>query len=175
MKYLFLMLLLVSCTNKMPKIETTDPQHFVLGLTEEKQKNNQWCAAAAARMMMSLKTKELPSQCDIVRKVIGKDCFNTPITTEAALAAYGYKASRLVPSFDLVVSEIKQDRPVTIYHLSAAGTSGESGHAVVAYGTFNKLGRDYILIYDPYYGRVETWDSTYTTGNLQWFAIVVMR
>jgi len=174
MRLLILALLLISCSS-MPKPDTESPAIYVKGLQEEKQKQNQWCAAAAARMMMSLKTKNLPSQCDIVRKATGRDCFNNPITTESAMRAYGYSVQKVLPSFDLVVSEIKQNRPVTIYHLSAAGTAGQSGHAVVAYGTFNKESKDYILVYDPYYDRVMTWDVSYTKGNLEWYALVVFR
>lgn len=174
MKLIFLSIVAAfSMGQKMPKPDPMDSRSVVQGLQAEKQKQNQWCAAAAARLMMSSKTKSLPSQCDIVRKVLNRDCFNTPITTEAALRAYGFKAQKISPSFDRVVREIKNGKPVTIYHLSSAGTSGESGHAVVAYGTFNHKGRDYILVYDPYYGRVMTWDSSYTTGNLQWYALVV--
>ena len=171
MKYLFL-LLLTACSN-MPKATDADPQHAVLGLVAEKQKNNQWCAAAAARMMMSAKTKSLPSQCEIIEKTLKRSCINTPINTEEALRAYGYSARRVSPNFNLVVSEIKSNRPVTIYHKSSAGTSSESGHAVVAYGTFNQKGRDYIVVYDPFYGRVETWDSSYLVGNLSWYAQVM--
>lgn len=155
----------------MPKPSPTDPQSAVQGLVGEKQKNSQWCAAAAARMMMSLKTKSLPSQCDIVSKTLGRSCINTPIETDKALRAFGFSAVRLAPSFDLVVREIKQGKPVTIYHYQG---STSSGHAVVAYGTFFK-GRDYILVYDPYYGRVMTWDSSYTKGNLEWYGVVVFR
>lgn len=155
----------------MPKPDAESPAKYVVGLVEEKQKQDQWCAAAAARMMMSLKTKSLPSQCDIVRKATGRDCFNNPITTEAAMRAYGYNVQRLNPSFDLVVKEIKQNRPVTIYH----HMPGQTGHAVVAYGTFNKSNKDYILVYDPYYGRVQTWDLSYTKGNLAWYGLVVFK
>ena len=172
MKYLFL-LFLTACSN-MPKATDADPQHAVLGLVAEKQKNTQWCAAAAARMMMSLKTKNLPSQCEIVEKTLKRSCINTNVYTEDALRAYGYNAKRVAPNFDLVVSEIKADRPVTIYHKTSAGTASEGGHAVVAYGTFNQKGRDYIVVYDPFYGRVETWDSSYLKGNLEWYGLVVM-
>ena len=164
----------MSCSN-MPKPDASSPAKYVMGLVEEKQKNDQWCAAAAARMMMSLKTKDLPSQCDIVKKATGKDCFNSAITTEGAMRAYGYSVQRVLPNYDLVVSEIKNNKPVTIYHLSSAGTASQSGHAVVAYGTFNKDSKDYILVYDPYYGRVMTWDSSYTKGNLEWYSLVIFK
>lgn len=159
---------------KLPGPSPTDNVYVVEGLQEEKQKQNQWCAAAAARLMMSSRTRNLPSQCDIVRKTTGKDCFNRPITTEAALRAYGYSARRLAPDFNYVVKSIKRGEPVTIYHLSGAGTEGQGGHAVVAYAAYNHAGRDYIQVYDPYYGRVMIWNSDYVTGNLQWYSIVIL-
>lgn len=178
MKFLIILLFplqVFAMGQKMPKPGPNDKQYIVQGLVAEKQKSSNWCAAAAARVMMSFKIKNLPSQCEIISKVIGKDCFNTPIFTEEALRAYGFKAQRIAPSFSRVVSEIKQGRPVTIYHAQGAGTETASGHAVVAYGTYSTSGRDYIIIYDPYYGRVQTWNSDYVVGNLQWYGMVVMK
>lgn len=98
----FLVLALIGCAARLPVPAVTDSQHVVKDLVGQRQEKTQWCAAAAARMMMSYKTKELPSQCDIVSRTTGH-CDNQPILTEEALRLYGYSVSKRMPSYGYVV------------------------------------------------------------------------
>ena len=174
-KKLFIIVLLfatiVSC-KKVPKPLSSDYQYAVPNLIGQKQEKDLWCAAAAARMLMSQKTNSLPTQCQIVSRVTGNLCVNQKIDSEIALIMYGYSVAELPISFDTVVNSINENKPVIIYHYNRKGTLDESGHAVVAYGTFNTQERNYILVYDPLTDNTVTMDSSYVTGNLEWYRVL---
>ena len=170
MKYLFL-LLLTACSN-MPRATDADPQHAVLGLVGQKQEQSLWCAAASARMLMSQKTKNLPSQCQIVSRVTGKPCVNQTIDAKDALTMFGYKVTELPITFFSATHSINSDKPVIIYRFNRAGTTDGSAHAIVAYATFQHGGKDYLITYDPFTDRWETIDESYVKGNLAWFKLI---
>lgn len=173
--YLSLYFVLSGCAAKMPTPNATDTQYSVPNLVGQKQEQNLWCSAAAARMMMSFKTKTLPSQCETVSRVTGKTCTNQAILTETALQKYGYEVNVRAPNYQYVVYSVKLGKPVTIYHYNRQGTMDGSAHAVVAYGTFNKDGKDYIIVYDPWTDSSKTWDSSYVTGFLAWDSMVEFK
>lgn len=182
MKYL-LLILIASCASQVPKPEPTDTHYEVTGLSFQKQEEQEWCAVTATRTMISKSVTPLPTQCEIASKVHGEDCCSRrsiqclqPIRIENAAPKYGVGIKLLNPSFDTVVEHIKRGQPVAIYHKNWAGTPSESGHAVIAFGSYVKPdGSTYIVVYDPYTHTKKYWSSNYVVGNLAWYSLAVLK
>lgn len=172
MKYSFLLfLLLASCSTPLPK--PTGQVTWAPGITEQKQERTEWCWAAASRMLLSQKTKDLPKQCEMASKTFGVNCCkensikcNQPYYVQDYLKV-GYQ----LPSFDKAVSYIKQGKAVAI---SRANGDNNTAHYLIAYGTYVENGKTYIISYDPYTGKQAYMDSSYVLGNLKWYHMIVL-
>jgi len=208
MKKIFFLILLLSTaaqaslierlTRRTAKFDPKYPHTIIENLSTQKQENTQWCWAAGARMMMSSKTSNLPSQCEIVSQTFGTDCCtkesvkcSQPYYPEKALAKFGYKfkigKAKFYPDrhwservdnkgwYVSVIEQIKHGIPVGIVRYNNAGTMDNSAHIVLAYGTFNKKGKDYLLIFDPWEGITKVWDESYVTGFLAWRATITLE
>lgn len=178
MKYLLAILLLsAGCASKIPTPGDT-PITWVKNLEGHKQEKELWCGAATSQMMLTYKGIKA-SQCEIVSKLRNENCCKSSsvncgkeIDPLLALKAYGFSAEQISPSFVSVVDQVKQGKPVVINHYFRQGSEASSGHSVVAYGTYNKAGQDYIVVYDPLVDGDHYWDSSYVVGNLAWYNTV---
>lgn len=175
MKYLLILLFAACAKNPTPSNQDI---LWVPGLKAEKQETDYWCAAAASQMLMS-QYGVFPKQCEIISKAANKNCCEhldiicerTTTTVEAVSNMYGFGYRTLRIDFNTVVNKLKEGKPVAIYHLNG-GLVGVGGHAVVAYGTFNDGGQDYIIIYDPLSGTNKIWNRNWVVGNFAWYRVV---
>ncbi len=158
---------------RVPEPDASNPGHQVLGLTGEKQERRNWCALAATQMLMSQYGVKV-SQCEIASNVVKEDCCarnsircEQPQRVEWIAPQFGFSSRALAISFPSVVSRIKAGKPVVIYHYQGS----DSGHAVVAYWTYVRDGRDYIVVFDPWTGGKRFWSSDYVEGNLAWYGV----
>lgn len=183
----FILTLLLSTTafamgSKIPKPQPSDKQYVVKGLTASKQEETLWCAASAGQMLLSQFGKA-PEQCEIASRFHGTECCARSsikciqaMNVEGIARLYGKSArSDSSPTFNEAFNLIRQGIPVSIYHYQDAGSTGTSGHTVVAYWAYISGGKKYIVVYDPWTGTKKFWDESYTTGNLAWFRLVWMR
>ena len=176
MKYL--LILLISACATVPKPKSEADVTWVQGLQATKQETDTWCAVASSQMLMS-KFGVFPKQCEIVGKLLGKDCcgmndlkcFKYHSTVEDVAPLYGFKAKLLPIDFKTVVEKIKAGKAVSIYHWYGSSEAA-AAHAVVAYGTYQVDGKDYIVIYDPIGGVKKFWDERWVVGNLAWYRVV---
>jgi hypothetical protein len=185
-------------TGRTTKFDPKYPHTIIENLSAQKQENSNWCWAAVTRMMMSSKTSNLPSQCEIVSQTFGIDCCsnnffkcNRPYYPAMALTKFGYKfkvgKAKFYPErhwseridnqgwYESVIEQIKNGNSVGITRYNYAGSTDNSTHIVLAYGTFNKNGKDYLLIFDPWEGTTKTWDESYVTGNLAWTDTITLE
>jgi hypothetical protein len=180
-----------SFARKIPQPGPNDPISKIEGLSVQKQEKNQWCWATVSRILISNKTSNLPSQCEIVSTVFEKDCCNEnsvecnqPYYPEKALEKLGYKTKSTVADvnpdaqwsrrvdndgwYQKVVNSIKAGTPVAISRYNRAGSQDNSAHVVVAYATYNVKNQDYLIIFDSWDGHSKFWDKTYVTGFQAW-------
>jgi hypothetical protein len=208
MKQLFFLVLLLSTaaqaslidrlSGRTAKFDSKYPHSIIENLSAQKQENTQWCWAAVARMMMSSKTSNLPSQCEIVSQTFDTDCCtkesvkcNQPYYPERALTKFGYKfnigKAKIYPDrhwservdnkgwYLSVIEQIKNGTPVGIGRYNNAGSMDGSAHIVLAYGTFQKKGKDYLMIFDPWEGITKVWDESYVTGFMAWTGTITLE
>jgi hypothetical protein len=172
-------------SKKLPGTDKADAGSLVWvpNLKEQKQERSQWCWAASGRLIVSAKIEKLPSQCEIVSKVKKLDCCknnsvkcNQPAFVDEAAIAYGIKAKvDLSPTFKEVVDQVKSGKAVGIAHSWRSGTAENSGHEVVAIGTYKVNGKEYIAVYDPLIGATKAMDSSYVVGNLAWHQLISLE
>ena len=85
-----------------------------------------------------------------------------------------------------VLEDIRSGKPVVITHDStfaqAPKFDGEDyqtvlkgAHASVAYGIYEKKGKEYLVIFDPWTGKISYWDESYIRGIFQWYSTVTIR
>ncbi len=183
--------------SRIPKPSPSDPQVVINGLSPQKQEQKMWCWAAIARMMMSSKTSHLPSQCEIVSQTRGEDCCHhqsakclEPFYPERALEKFGFNYKTELPKsypekhwaqrvdnkgwYGSVIDHVRNGTPVGIIRLNNVDSQAISSHMVLAYGTYNKDGKDYLVIFDPFEGITKFWDETYVTGFLAWVNTLVI-
>ena len=130
--------------------------------------------------MISMYRAFVPSQCEVVSRVFNQDCCahrdsfacDRPFHSESALSAYGISYSvRTDLNYGALISELRAGHGVILI-LSNFGSN--TGHAIVAYGTFSKKGTDYVEVFDPIFGRaswtyfdlthVQPWESWVVTN-----------
>ncbi len=178
----------------VPPPGPNDPVIYVQGLSSQKQERNQWCWAATTRMLLSTKFPNLQSQCEIVLNVFGLDCCtysslscNRPHNLETAINKLGHAVTKEDPTqhwtnridykgwYQSVVTAIKEGLPVAIARQNFSGTTDNSSHVVVAYGTYKKGGQDYLIIYDSLDGKKKFWDRNYVTRNQSWIVTYTIK
>ena len=187
-----------SQARRIPKFSPNDPHVIIENLSAQKQEKTQWCWAAISRMLMSSATTNLPDQCEIVSKTLGLNCCledsiqcNQPFYPTKALEAFGIKyvigQAMYYPErhwsgrvdnkgwYNSVVQNIKLRKPVAITRFNRAGTQDSTAHIVLAYGTYSKNNKDYLIIFDPWKGTSLFWDETYVTGFMAWTSTLTLE
>jgi hypothetical protein len=185
--------------SRVPKPRPTDPKIIIPNLIAEKQQTKMWCWAASSRMLLSSVSQNIPTQCEMASILVKEDCCANPGAIKcvkpqyisAALDKLGYEVkvtfAKTNPNehwskrtdykgwYQSVVDSIKKGSPVIISRYNGAGTANISAHAVVAYGTYNRDGIDYLLIFDPWEGITKFWDSSYVTGYMAWIETTTLK
>lgn len=149
----------------------------VVNIPRYKQERDQWCWAAASKMIINYRRGLSPSQCNIVKKGLAKStCPNEPgsfvTDINRALMAYGAPRGTAWPTplpADKLRSELDLKRPVMIriaYPSSGTGI----GHIMVLRGyTWNPGGKYYTYSWnDPGSGSTGSGKYDYLVSNSKW-------
>jgi hypothetical protein len=139
-----------------PPPRAEDPQWEVANLKFYSQEKSHWCWAAVAQSVLSSRLEKVPEQCEIVSRVMGRDCCSRSQSCDKGnwpangLKAYGVFATSLrATSEELLISEIQSGRPVLVGLQMPRG----SRHVVLAYGVYFQENKPYVKIFDPLFGQ----------------------
>lgn len=204
-KALFVAVVGSLCANttfaKSSSPESTDVRWIVKGVDAKKQETHYWCWAAVTQAILSTQVakSEVPQQCEIVSKMLNKNCCELNqngdpsldcargFQVQPVLNAYGvsnftrpgYRGTWKDPdytAFDEVVAHIKSDRVVAIVISYPSVAAPLSSHVILAYAAYTKLdGRTFVVAWDPLYNTHRTFARKDVQGNLAWFDVIFIR
>jgi hypothetical protein len=139
-----------------PPPRESDPQWNVSNLRFYPQEKSRWCWAAVAQSVLSSRLEKVPPQCEIVSRVLGRDCCSRSQSCDQGnwpsngLKAYGVFASGLrETSEEVLIREIQNGRPVMVGLKMPRGPR----HVVLAHGIYFQDNIRYVKIFDPLYGH----------------------
>jgi hypothetical protein len=139
-----------------PPPDRSSAQWRVENLQFFKQEQSLWCWAATAQMALSAEMSSPPSQCQIVGRVLKRDCCSRPDScnqknfTASALYQFGVTSwSTPLTNASEVQKSIARGKPVIIIRKSDGG----SRHAVLVYGVYEIKDELYFQIFDPIFGH----------------------
>jgi hypothetical protein len=149
-------------------------------------------------MLLSSKSQNIPSQCEIATMMLKADCCSKPkdincskaVNPNDAIATLGYDHKIGVPTYNPnghwsrrtdykgwyqnVVNSIKNGSPVLIRR-----NEMRRGYRFIisntVYGTYSKNGKDYLIVMDHESGTTRYWDFSYVTGNLAWITTTTLK
>jgi hypothetical protein len=162
----------------------------VLDFDMEAQTQTQWCWAATSTSVSHFYSALSPwTQCKVASEAMDDQCCDSPLPAVCNQPWYLNQALDITDNFvsyqsgTITWNQVKQELEKGLVVGARTGWSGGGGHFMVIYGVSKQLGKEYLHIDDPIYGKSTltynqfatnyqgsgTWTHTYFTKKKLYF------